>query len=193
MPLPHSLILRLDITGRPSRWIPWQEAVVLDAKEMIAWNAGETYFTFRGGMNRASGTRSQARINSIIAVNGRHKGRSEIELTPSLSNRELFRRDGNLCMYCGQHYADGDLTRDHLVPLSRGGRDSWSNVVAACRGCNHAKGARTPEEAHIRLLAVPYVPNRAEYLVLSNRQILADQMAFLQRRFRSDSPLRKRH
>ncbi len=193
MPLPHTLILRLDITGRPSRWIPWQEAVVLDAKDMISWNAGETYFTFRGGTNRISGRRSLARINSIIAVSGRHKIRLESELTPLLSNRELFRRDGHLCMYCGRRFADKDLTRDHLVPLSRGGKDSWSNVVAACQSCNHAKGATTPEQAHMPLLAVPYVPNRAEYLVLSNRQILADQMAFLQRRFRSGSPLHQRH
>ena len=183
------LILRLDITGRPQRWIPWQHAVILDAREMIAWTAGERTFTFYGGINRLSGCRSHITVNSIIAVRGHARNAGDERLVPPLSNRELFLRDDHLCMYCGRQYTGHLLTRDHLVPLSRGGADCWSNVVAACRGCNHAKGSRTPDEAGMSLLAVPYVPNRAEYLVLSNRRILADQMEFLRKRFRRTSRL----
>ncbi len=178
------LILRLDVTGQPQRWIPWRDAVVLDTRSMIAWSAGDIRFTFHGGFNRLSGRRSSVTVSSIIAVKGREAKLSERDLIPPLSNRELFLRDAHLCMYCGREYPSALLTRDHLLPLSRGGHDDWSNVVTACRACNHAKGARTPEEAGMTLLAVPYVPNRAEYLVLSNRRILADQMAFLKRRFR---------
>ena len=184
------LILRLDIAGRPQRWIPWQDAVILDAREMIAWTAGERTFTFYGGINRLSGCRSHATVNSIIAVRGHFRDAGDERLVPPLSNRELFLRDAHLCMYCGRQFPGHLLTRDHLVPLSRGGADCWSNVVAACRGCNHAKGSRTPDEAGMSLLAVPYVPNRAEYLVLSNRRILADQMEFLRKRFRRTSRLR---
>lgn len=184
------LILRLDIAGRPQRWIPWQDAVVLDSREMIAWTAGERTFTFYGGISRLSGCRSQITVNSIIAVRGYSRSAGDERLVPPLSNRELFLRDEHLCMYCGRQFSGYQLTRDHLVPLSRGGTDCWSNVVAACRGCNHAKGSRTPEEAGMTLLAVPYVPNRAEYLVLSNRRILADQMEFLKKRFRRSSRLR---
>ena len=183
------LILRLDITGQPVRWIPWFSAVLLDAKEMIAWNAGDHEFTFHGGINRVSGLRSQVTVSSIIAVRGRARESDIEEMVPPLSNRELFRRDQHLCMYCGGSFRETHLTRDHVTPLSKGGEDCWSNVVTACRGCNHAKGARVPEEAHMPLLAVPYVPNRAEYLVLSNRRILADQMAFLKKRFRRNSRL----
>ncbi|MGI9334001.1 MAG: HNH endonuclease, partial [Gammaproteobacteria bacterium] len=93
------------------------------------------------------------------------------------------------CMYCGKHTSENMLTRDHVRPLSQDGRDTWNNVVTACMPCNHAKGARTPEQANMTLLAVPYVPNRAEYLVLSNRRILADQMEFLRKRFRKGSRL----
>lgn len=176
------LILRLELNGQPLRWIPWQQAVVLHSRDMVAWSAGEHSFTFHGGRNRFTGKRSAVTVNSIIAVRGdvhatRHPG------TPPLSNRELFRRDDYLCMYCGETFAESDLTRDHVRPLSRGGRDRWSNVATACRPCNHRKGARLPEEAGMALLAVPYVPNRAEYLALSNRRILADQMEFLRRRF----------
>ena len=184
------LILRLDVTGRPVRWICWQQAVVLQAREMIAWYAGEHAFTFAGGINRVSGRRSRVTVNSIIAVKGRPRHGVVGNQVPPLSNRELFLRDAHLCMYCGKQFSEQYLTRDHLMPLSRGGRDRWSNVVTSCKSCNHAKGARTPDEAHMPLLAVPYVPNRAEYLVLSNRSILADQMEFLKKRFRRNSRLR---
>ena len=157
---------------------------------MIAWTAGARTFTFYGGINRLSGCRSQVSVNSIIAVKGYSRDAGDERLVPPLSNRELFLRDDHLCMYCGRELPAHQLTRDHLVPLSRGGADCWSNVVAACRGCNHAKGSRTPDEAGMSLLAVPYVPNRAEYLVLSNRRILADQMEFLGKRFRRSSRLR---
>jgi hypothetical protein len=53
------------------------------------------------------------------------------------------------------------------------------NVVTACRGCNHRKGSRTPEEAHMPLLYVPYRVCRNEGFIISNRHILADQMEFL--------------
>ena len=183
------MILRLESTGQPLRWIGWQEAVVLGARGRIAWSAGQTEFTFRGGINRVTGKRSQITVSSIIAVRGHARYRQLEKSVPPLSNRELFLRDGHTCMYCGRQYTAHHLTRDHLVPLSRGGLDAWQNVVTACRSCNHAKGARTPEEANMELLAIPYVPNRAEYLVLSNRRILTDQMVFLRKRFRSGSPL----
>jgi len=183
------LILRLDITGQPLRWIPWRVAVVLDTRSMIAWNAGDHLFTFHGGFNRLSGEQSVVTISSIIAVKGKLKNPRGSRLVPPLSNGELFLRDGQMCMYCGQQHAEHMLTRDHVRPLSQGGKDSWSNVVTACKPCNHAKGARTPEQAGMSLLAVPFVPNRAEYLVLSNRRILADQMEFLKKRFRNGSRL----
>lgn len=183
------LILRLDVTGQPIRWIPWQEAVTLHTREMIAWSAGDMDFTFHGGTNRDSGLQSVVTVSSIIAVKGMSRDCTGQGLIPPLSNRELFLRDGHMCMYCGRECHDSMLTRDHVVPLSRGGRDCWSNVVTACRSCNHAKEARTPEEAGLSLLAVPFTPNRAEYLVLSNRRILNDQMAFLSKRFRKGSRL----
>ncbi len=178
------LILRLDIAGSPVTWIPWQDAVALYCKDMIAWTAGENIFTFYGGTSRMTGTRSSVSINSIIAIKRSAARKSVKRGIPPLNNRELFFRDGNLCMYCGGEFSDGMLTRDHVVPLSRGGRDRWSNVISACRSCNTRKGNRMPEEAGLSLLAIPYVPNWAEFLALTNRRILADQMAFLKAQFK---------
>ncbi len=177
------MILRLDISGTPMTWIPWEEAVNLYSRDMIAWTAGNNMFTFYGGICRLTGLRSQISVNSIIAVRRGSHSKYIRRTIPPLNNRELFFRDGNLCMYCGKEYPDFLLTRDHVKPVSRGGRDRWSNVVTACRNCNTRKGNRLPEEANMQLLAVPYVPNWAEYLALSNRRILADQMDFLKSQF----------
>jgi hypothetical protein len=84
------------------------------------------------------------------------------------------------------------LTRDHIVPFSRGGKDTWMNVVTACRSCNESKSDRTPERAGMELIYLPYVPNRAEYLILTNRRILADQMEFLAQHVPVQSRLHQR-
>ena len=182
------LILRLDISGAPIRWIPWQDAVCLYTRELVGWTAGEHAFTFYGGTRRDTGQRSSITVHSIIAVKHSTRGRQPHRSVPPLNNHELFRRDDNMCMYCGGEFADSSLTRDHVKPLSRGGKDRWSNVVTACKSCNTRKGGRTPEQAHMPLLAVPYVPNWAEFLALSNRRILADQMAFLRSQFNDKGP-----
>lgn len=93
-------------------------------------------------------------------------------------------------MYCLAALPDRQLTRDHILPVSQGGEDVWMNVVTACVACNQRKGARTPEEAGMRLYAVPYTPSYVEWLILRNRTILADQMAFLRTRCPKNSPLR---
>jgi len=173
------LILTLDNSGIPHRWITWQHACFYYAKNQIAWSAGENAFTVFGGYNRISGERSCITASSIIAIKGRAMATRAFSQVPPLNNRELFHRDRYLCAYCGGIYAGAKLTRDHIIPFSRGGRDTWMNVVTACRSCNERKSDRTPELAHMELLYLPYVPNRAEYLILTNRRILSDQMEFL--------------
>ncbi len=175
----HPLILTLDANGVPHRWISWQHACFYYAKQQVAWTAGEQAFTVMGGMNRLSGERSRITASSIIAIKGKAMALKAFGQVPPLNNRELFHRDRSLCAYCGDIFSGAKLTRDHIVPFSRGGRDTWMNVVTACRHCNEKKSDRTPELAGMELLYLPYVPNRAEYLILTNRRILADQMEFL--------------
>jgi hypothetical protein len=81
-----------------------------------------------------------------------------------------------------------DLSRDHVVPVSHGGRDSWTNSVTACKKCNIRKANRTPEQAGMPLIYVPYVPNRHEQFILRNRRILADQMDICLRASAADEP-----
>ena len=74
----------------------------------------------------------------------------------SLSRRNVLHRDNYTCQYCGERRHD--LTIDHIMPRSRGGIDSWENVVAACLKCNVKKGDRTPREAHMVLMTTPRRP-----------------------------------
>lgn len=173
------LILRLNKSGTPLEWITPQIAACVSVKEQVVWHMGNIAITLHGGFNKL-GFQSTIDIPSIIATDG------DIfyqRFTPSLENYLLFRRDRNICMYCGNSFRDRELTRDHIIPKSRGGRDRWTNVVSACKRCNHRKGARCPEEARMPLLAIPYAPNHFEFLYLANRKILVDQMVFLQNGF----------
>jgi 5-methylcytosine-specific restriction endonuclease McrA len=81
-----------------------------------------------------------------------HRPRPRVKLT----RREVFRRDNYTCQYCGRR--DGSLTVDHVLPRYQGGLHIWTNVVAACPPCNHRKGGRSPEEAHMTLTYKPKEP-----------------------------------
>jgi HNH endonuclease len=171
-------VLKLSAQGLPQSWVSLEAAVLHYAADHVRWEAGGTVARFRGGHNALTGRQSVIEVNSIIGTHGVPKI-NPFEMRPGLGNHKLFGRDRYVCAYCGSRFDDENLTREHIVPLSRGGRDHWMNVVTACKGCNHRKGSRTPEEAHMALLYAPYVPSLWEDFILRNRRILADQMEFL--------------
>lgn len=74
------------------------------------------------------------------------------------SRQSIFERDRNTCQYCGRHFPRSQLTIDHVLPQSRGGGDTWENLVLACLQCNVKKGNRTPDEADMPLLRHPHKP-----------------------------------
>ena len=174
-------ILRLDLAGQPRGWITLHEAISAYARNDVVYGIGETLPPVFGGTQRISGVRSRIDLQPIIAIQGRIVRR----FSPPLCNRTLFRRDDHRCLYCGRQFSRADLTRDHVLPTSRGGNDRWENVVAACRRCNMAKDNRTPEEAHMPLLAIPFRPNPWEWHFLAKDRVLADQMDYLSQRFRA--------
>ncbi len=172
-------ILRLNKAGLPVAWLSHEQAATLYVRGQVIWHLGDDLVRLHGGLNRL-GRQSYLDLAPIIACEG---DPSIVQAVPSLSNRYLFRRDGHFCMYCGGCFTDRELTRDHIVPKVQGGVDRWHNVVAACRRCNHFKGGRTPEQAGMELLAIPFEPNMFEFMYLANRQILGDQMDYLAARF----------
>jgi 5-methylcytosine-specific restriction endonuclease McrA len=79
-----------------------------------------------------------------------------------LSRKNILRRDAHKCQYCGR--SDLTLTVDHVMPVSRGGEDSWENLVCACVHCNNKKGDRTPDEAQMPLRRNPMRPNHVTFI-----------------------------
>ncbi len=77
----------------------------------------------------------------------------------AFSRRNLYRRDGFICRYCGRRPRTDELTIDHVVPRSHGGRTTWENCVLACEGCNKRKSNRSLIDAGMRLAVVPRAPN----------------------------------
>ena len=194
MEIHHLQVLRTDAAGMPLEWIGYQEAAKLYHLGQVAYSCGSPLYTLRGGINAKTGRRSLIEINSIVATLHHHNGGYGIDpnYVPPLSNSALFRRDNNLCLYCGNRFGQGDLSRDHITPLSHGGADHWNNVVTACKRCNNHKAGRTPEQAHMQLLAIPFTPTHAEYVYLQGRRVLSDQMEFLKAHFPRKSPLHQR-
>ncbi len=187
-------VLRTDVSGMPLEWIGYQAAVRLISLEQVSYSLGRTLYRIHGGFNAVSGRQSCVDVNAIIASIGHHPHTylfSE-SYTPPLSNKALFRRDQSLCLYCGEQFPHFKLSRDHIKPISQGGTDLWGNVVTACKRCNNHKAGRTPEQAGMELLAIPFKPTHAEYVYLQGREILADQMEFLLAHFPRNSVLRRR-
>jgi len=178
----------------PLEWVGYQDAVRLITLDQVSYSLGRTLYRIRGGVNALSGCRSVVEVNAIIASHGRHPHAHLFahSYTPPLSNKALFRRDQSLCLYCGERFPSALLSRDHVKPLSQGGVDTWGNVVTACKRCNNHKAGRTPEQAGLQLLAIPFTPTHAEYVYLQGRRILADQMDFLLAHFPRNSRLRRR-
>lgn len=175
----ETMILTLEQAGLPQAWVCMEEAITYHAKQMVAWSAGEHVCEYRGGIQR-DGSRSRIQTQSILALRGGGGGAGHWHAsTPVLSNALLFARDRQVCAYCGLRYGMRELSCDHVTPVSKGGKHTWTNVVTACRRCNMRKADLSPEQAQMPLVYVPYTPNRHEHFILRNRHILADQMKFL--------------
>jgi 5-methylcytosine-specific restriction endonuclease McrA len=82
------------------------------------------------------------------------------------TRRNLYARDRNRCQYCGKRYPTNELSLDHVVPRSRGGGMSWTNIVCCCVKCNVRKGGRVPEEAAMKLITEPIKPKRSPVVTL---------------------------
>lgn len=174
----NAKILKTDVGGLPVGWIGFEDAAKHVATGEVAWSLGSVA-VLRGGTSRSTSKRSVIEIPSIVAVHGEH-GHRLLEREPAVTREKILRRDRNLCAFCGEIFRDRDLTIDHVMPVSRGGKSTWMNLVTACFDCNcKKKRNRTPEECGMPLLYLPYIPSIWEEMILKQKMILADQMEFL--------------
>jgi 5-methylcytosine-specific restriction endonuclease McrA len=135
-------VLVLNASNEPLNLCDWHRAVRLICK-------GKAEIVERNGRLLAPGFPMPRVIRLRSYVYRPFKA-----LAPNREN--VIHRDRRTCQYCGRKKKG--LTLDHVLPRSRGGRDTWTNLVAACHACNERKDDRTPEEAGMPLLSVPYKP-----------------------------------
>lgn len=100
--------------------------------------------------------RSRIRVPEVITLTG--YDRMPVAAV-TFSRRNIFKRDHNACQYCRKQFHTEDLTIDHILPRSRGGKSTWENCCAACLPCNKFKDDRLPEEAGMKLKTVPIRPS----------------------------------
>tara|TARA_R100000152_G_C6683370_1_gene116691 strand:+ start:72 stop:572 length:501 start_codon:yes stop_codon:yes gene_type:complete len=91
--------------------------------------------------------------------------------TVACNRSNIIWRDKNQCQYCGNYFTDDKLTMDHVMPKSRGGDNSWENLVAACKRCNQKKGSRTVKESGMVPLKKPYRPKANILRTIGKNQI----------------------
>ncbi len=188
-------VLVCDVGGQPHHWASWQDAVVLKYKGLLSYEQGDAS-VFHGGISRMTGEKSRIDIGQILFLKEPLEYDSRV---PPLTNQNLFARDLNICGYCGRHYAESKLSRDHIIPVSKGGENTWTNCVTACKICNNAKDDKPLGEAvddygdKMELIYVPYVPSHAERLIMQNRNVIADQMEYLKAFLPAHSRLLKKN
>jgi len=141
----HEPVLVLNANFEPIHVCSTRRAIglILDGKANLILNGRGYIHTVSQILPRPSVIRLETQI---------HRPRPRVKLT----RREIFRRDNYTCQYCGRR--DVPLTVDHVIPRHMGGQHNWTNLVTACSACNHRKGGRKVDEAHMRLARPPKEP-----------------------------------
>lgn len=137
--------------------ISWQRAITLIFKQRV--NVIEEFED-----SVISSATSSMKMPSIIVCHDYIGILNNVKKIVNLNRRNVLIRDNYTCLYCGKALTDSTGTIDHIQPVSRKGKNSWDNVVAACIKCNRKKNDKTPEESGMKLLRKPFTPSRNIFL-----------------------------
>ena len=154
------MALKLDASFRPIEVIDALEALVM----CIIGKATpvETYDT------KINSPSKSFELPAVIVL----KNIVKFRFTTIACNRiNIVWRDNNQCQYCGNYFSTDKLTMDHVIPKSRGGKNTWENLVAACKKCNQKKGSRTPQESGMIPLKKPIRPKANILRTVKKNQI----------------------
>ena len=165
--------LALNASFEPLTMLPLERALRLVLEEKAEVLEADDARIFRSERERIAAP-LVIRLKKFIHVPRRFRRQ--------VTNTFLFARDGYRCQYCGRHKGvlrgREFLTRDHVVPMSRGGENTWENVVTACSQCNNRKASHLPEECGMHLLKHPHEPNYVE-LVWAVRRVTDIQAKYI--------------
>lgn len=148
----RSMTLMLTAGYEPLKIIPWQRAV-----QLLYLDKVEVVSEYEDVLRSTTQT-----INVPSVVRLKRGFKRQIKAV-KFSRSNVYGRDGYICQFCGVKKGPDELTYDHVVPRSQGGRTTWTNIVTACSRCNSRKGGRTPEQAGMKLLKKPVQPKALPY------------------------------
>ena len=141
-------VLKLDAAYRPMEIIPWEEAF-----RLLFLEKAEVVEEYENAFVRS--TDQEFNVPMVIKL---ARVVSQKEKFANFSRENVYLRDKYTCQYCGAHGPEITLTYDHVLPVSRGGKTEWDNIVTACDKCNRKKGSKTPKEAGMPLMSLPFQP-----------------------------------
>jgi 5-methylcytosine-specific restriction endonuclease McrA len=144
--------LLLNATYEPLKVVHWQKAITL-------WCQGKVEI-IASHDREIRAVSFSLKLPSVIRLLRYVRIKKRFDYVP-FSRANIYARDGYTCQYCSQALPTQELTFDHVVPVSQGGRKDWENIVTCCVSCNRRKGGRTPEEARMRLVKPPRRPDSA--------------------------------
>jgi len=144
----HRKTLLLNQGYQPIKAISWRRAICLHILEKV--DVLESY------KEKISSPSIQFNIPAVIRL--RNQSKSE-PMKIRFSRANIYARDNKVCQYCEKKFKPQDLTLDHVIPKSVGGKTSWKNIVTSCKDCNTEKANRTPQQAKMKLAKRPEYPN----------------------------------
>lgn len=138
----------LNASYEPLKIVTWQKAIIL-------WFQGkveilEHHNAFASSVSQKFQLPSIIRLKSYVRIRNQNVVR--------FCRENIYKRDRHTCQYCEEIFSPKELTLDHVLPVSKGGQKSWTNIVTACRDCNQKKGNKTPREAEMPLVSRPSEP-----------------------------------
>ena len=140
-------VLLLNITYEPLKIINWKRAITL-----LLLGKVEVLEEYSREIRSVSFTIKLPSVVRLLRLVKRPKS------PVKFSRQNIYARDKYRCQYCGQKFSSEELTYDHVIPRSRGGKTEWENIVTCCVDCNRRKGGRTPSEAGMKLIKKPEKP-----------------------------------
>ena len=139
--------LLLNATYEPLMVIDWRRAMAL-----VFLGKSDVLEEYKTEVRSAT---TRIRVPSVMRLRKRVR---RCEPVVRFSRSNVYARDNHTCQYCAESFSPSKLTYDHVLPRSRGGGTSWTNIVTACVDCNRRKAARTPKEAGMALMKTPVRP-----------------------------------
>lgn len=140
-------VLLLNLSYEPLKVINWKKAITL-----LCLGKVEVIEEYGRDIRSVSMTIRLPSVVRLLRMVKRPKR------PVRFSRQNIYARDRYRCQYCGSRFPTEELTYDHVLPRSRGGKTEWENIVTCCVACNRKKGGKTPEEARMHLIRKPVRP-----------------------------------